>query len=506
MSVSIVLGCADRGVAEQFRTRLAENVDLELVEIVEDGRDLLQAVDRGEADVLVLHEGLGPVPALEQVREIAMARPYLGIVFMAADARPEIYAQAMEAGARSVLTAPYSLEELTDRIDAAAGWGRLVRSHLAGEILGAGGERSRVVTVSGAKGGVGSSVVAAMLAHAAQRSGRSTVLVDFDLQNGDVAHLLGIQARRSIVDLAEVAGEINVRSLNEIAYRDSSGLAVLVAPEHGERAEDMTARAARLILSALRLQYDLVVVDCGAHVDDAVAVAVEQSETRLLLVTPDVPTLRAARRRLDLWQRLQIAKPEDVTVVFNRHSRKREIQPDGAAHALGLPLARTTIPLEEREMEELVNTSRVTDAPAGRAVRAVVALAEELDLLAPAQEPRRGARRRRRDESGQVMVETPVVIGLLLLFAMFLFQMLAWGWTHLLAENTAQEAARVAAVDDDTAACRAAEETVTLGWDLGACSVDRSGDRVRVELTTPTVVPGLDGLRVRMSTSFLSEQ
>lgn len=518
---AIVLGCSHGGVTEQFRSRLAENVDLELVEIVEDGRMLLEALDRVQPDVLVLHADLGPLPALEQVRDTAMTRPHLGIVLLAEDLRPETYARAMEAGARGVLGTSSSLEELTDRIDAAAGWSRLVSSHLSGELGVGGGRRGRLVTVSGAKGGVGASLVATLAALAAQRQGLTTALVDLDLQNGDVAHLLGIQTRRTVLDLVDVAGEMTARSLGETSYLHDSGLRVLVAPEHGEHGEDMTARAARLILANLRMQVDLVVVDCGAHVDDATAVAVEQSDTVLLVATPDVPALRSARRRLEMWERLQIAKPEDVGVVLNKAHRRLEIQPDVAQQVLGRELVQPVVPFEQREAEEMVNGAVVGLDRGGRLAKSVVELARSASLFVrpgevdairePVPGPaapgtrRNGGGRRRRPERGQVMVETPVLVSLLLLFALMLLQMLFWGWTQVVTRGVAHEVARVAAVGGDT--CAAARDKVTAGWDVDGCPlVDEGSSTVGVTVTTPTFLPWIGELPVHIETSYVSEQ
>ena len=514
MSVSIILGCADAAIAEQLRTNLAENVELELVDIVEDGRGLISAIDRSQADVLVLHEGLGPVPALEQVRDTAMSRPHVGIVLLTADPTPETYARSMEVGARGVLAVPFTLEELSDRLDAAAGWSRLVRSHLAGDALVTAGQRGRLVTVTGAGGGVGTSLIATLIAMHSQRNGLRTALVDLDLQNGDIAHLLGIRPRRTILDLAGVAGEITPRSLSDTAFRDDTGLLVYVAPEHGELAEDMSARSARLIVANLRQQVDVVIVDCGNHVDDVTAVAVEYSDTVVLVATPEVPSLRSGRRRMELWERLQIAKSEDVQVILNRTDRRTEIQPDVASEILGRPLVDPPVPNEVREAEYLVNGARVGIDRPGRLTRAVGAVTASLGLVAGSagsapmdpvvtgKRPRRG--RAQRSQSGQVMVETPVVVALLLLFSLMLFQMLAWGWTHVVAEGVANEVARTAAVGGDT--CRVARSSVTSGWGLAGCPrVQRGGGDVSVTVTTPTIVPGLGSLPVRVTTSYVRE-
>ncbi len=518
---AIVLGCNHRGVTEQFRSRLAENVDLELVEIVEDGRMLLETLDRVQPQVLVLHADLGPLPALDLVRDTAMARPHLGIVLLSEDLRPEVFAGAMEAGARGVLGTSFSVEELSDRIDAAASWSRLVSSHLSGELGVGGGRRGRVVTVSGAKGGVGSSLVATLLALSVQRQDRSVALVDLDLQNGDIAHLLGIQTRRTVLDLVDVAGEMTSRSLGETSYLHDSGLRVLVAPDRGEHAEDMTSRAARLILANLRMQVDVVVVDCGAHVDDATAVAVEQSDTVLMVTTPDVPALRSARRRLEMWERLQIARADDVGVILNKAHRRLEIQPDVAQQVLGRDLLQPVLPLEEREAEEKVNGAGDGVQRPGRLSRAVAELARHASLhVAPGQDEvpvpeaavpaaraarRNGGGRRRRTDQGQSTVETPVLVALLVLFSMMLLQMLFWGWTQVVARGVVHEVARVAAVGGDT--CTAARDKVSAGWDVAGCpDVDRSSSTVRLTVTTPTFLPWMGELPVHAETSYVSEE
>jgi pilus assembly protein CpaE len=543
MSVRIVMGCADHAVTEQFRTLLSEVAEMEVAEIVEDARDLVGAVDRAEADVLVLHEQLGALPVLELVREVTVARPSVGVVVLVREGTPELMAAAMEVGARSLLTLPLSLEELLARLEGAAQWSRTVRSHLTGDSVYGGRSRGRIVALAGAKGGVGTTVIAVQLALQAvagrtatgQSSGRpadpsvgvgsslgtpslgtgpSVCLVDFDLQGGSVGLYLGVNPKRSVADLAEIAGEITLRSLRDIAFPHVSGLSLFVAPEHGERSEDMTTRAARHILSALRMQFDVVVVDCGTHVDDATAIAVELADAVLLVTTPDVPALRAAQRRINLWERLQITKSENVTVVLNRVSRRREVQPELARKIISAPLADTGIPANFRELEEPLNAGQLADARPGEVVRAVRALGAELGLLPlplghdARTVPRRVGRWRQSPaaDSGQVAVETPAVVFLLLFACLVLFQMLLWGWSHIVAVNAASEGARTAAVGKSAGEVQAAvADALPAGWDSGY-RVAVGGRTVSVTVQTPAIAPFLSGLDASATSSFIPEQ
>ena len=199
------------------------------------------------------------------------------------------------------------------------------------------------MTVTGAKGGVGTTVTAVQLALAARAAGRSVALVDLDLQSGDVASYLDVQFRRSIVDLAGIA-DISVRVLQDAVHDHHTGLACCSRPEEGERGEEVDDRAARQIIGALRSRYEVVLVDCGSQMQSANAAAVELADTALLVTTPDVVAVRAAKRQVRLWDRLQIRKAEDTTTVVNRLTRSTEIQPPLVAKATGTQVARHPCP------------------------------------------------------------------------------------------------------------------------------------------------------------------
>lgn len=137
---------------------------------------------------------------------------------------------------------------------------------------------------------------------------------------------LDVQFRRSIADLAGIQ-DISPRVLQDAVYDDRTGLALLLAPADGERGEEVDERAARHIVGALRSRYELVVIDCGTQVTGANAAAVEMADVAVLVTTPDVVSVRAAKRLVRMWERLQVRKAEDTAMVVNRWSKHTEIQP-----------------------------------------------------------------------------------------------------------------------------------------------------------------------------------
>jgi pilus assembly protein CpaE len=388
MPTRILPAVGDTDAVRSITTLLSQLPDAEPVAPVVDSTQLIDTLARLAAEsvdelpeVVVVHERIGPVPALELIREVALRFPAVGVILVTSDASPGLFQAAMDYGARGLVALPLSYEELASRVQAVAQWSVGVRRH-----LGAGGDvftgvGGTVVTVSGAKGGVGTTLTAIQLALAAQASGRSTALVDMDLQTGDVASYLDVQFRRSVVDLAAIT-DISPRVLADAVFRHDTGLALLLAPAEGERGEDVTDRAARQIVSALRSRYEVVVIDCGAQLGGAGAAAVEMADRALLITTPDVVAVRGAKRAVRMWDRLQIRKAEETTVVVNRHSRGTEIQPPLIQKITGTAVAATVVPANFKELQSVVDAGRIHELENKSSVKqALWGLAGELGLV-----------------------------------------------------------------------------------------------------------------------------
>ncbi|MFE3124015.1 CpaE family protein, partial [Streptomyces hydrogenans] len=264
------------------------------------------------------------------------------------------------------------------------------------------GPGGTVVTVSGAKGGVGTTLTAVQLALAARAAGRTVALVDLDLQNGDLASYLDVQFRRSAADLAAIT-DLSPRVLQDAVYVHETGLSLLLAPAEGERGEEVTDRAARQIVSALRGRHEVVVVDCGSRLDSANAAAVEMADTALLVTTPDVIAVRAARRTVRMWERLQVRKAETTVTLVNRHSRTTEIQPPLVQKITGTRIAAVTVPAAYKELQAVVDAGRLHELDARSTVKqALWSLAGELGLTGPPTAPAPGKQLARAGDRGSL--------------------------------------------------------------------------------------------------------
>ncbi|MFI0979721.1 CpaE family protein [Streptomyces sp. NPDC021093] len=524
MTTRILPAVGDPDAARAIITLLSQLPDAEPASPAPDSTSLLDTLARlaGESldelpEVVLVHERIGPVPALELIREVALRFPAVGVVLISADTSPQVFTAAMDSGARGMIGLPLGYEELAGRVHNAASWSVGVRRHLgAGPDVFA-GPGGTVVTVTGAKGGMGATLTSVQLALAARASGRSVALVDLDLQSGDVASYLDVQFRRSIVDLAGIS-DISPRVLQDALYTHATGIGLLLAPAEGERGEEVTDRVARQVVSALRNRYEVVVVDCGTQMNSANAAAVEMADQALLVVTPDVVAVRAAKRMVRLWERLQIRKAEETTTVVNRHTRNSEIQPSLVERITGTKVARSAVPSHYKELQSAADAGRLQDLDSRSTVKqALWALAGELGLVKTAETAQggrggrlrsdrgavglRGRRDRTKGDRGALTVEFAGMAPLILFVLVLLWQCVLWGYTFTQAGNAADEGARAAAAayasgGDGAGACReAALKNVAASWRAGAdvgCLPAAAGGVVTstVKLKTPMLFPG----------------
>jgi pilus assembly protein CpaE len=176
-----------------------------------------------------------------------------------------------------------------------------------------------VVVVYSPQGGVGCTTIATSLAAGLMREGIRVLLVDADLQFGDVGVFLNLQAQSTLVDLIPNADDLDTDFFENIVLTHDSGLKVLLGPARPEFAEEVVANggATAKILDKIRTNYDFVIIDTGTHLDE-VLLSLMDIATRIILVgTPTLSSVKNIRFVMDLFDQLDY--PQDKTMlVLNR--------------------------------------------------------------------------------------------------------------------------------------------------------------------------------------------
>ncbi len=293
---------------------------------------------------------------------------------------PEFLLQAMRVGISEYLTPPHDVETVRatlERVYQKLGHGADLQQ-----------QPGRSFAFFGAKGGTGVTTTAvnfAILAY--QITSRSTLLLDLDPHLGEAALALGLRPRYTFLDVVQNFHRLDGELLESYVEHHSSGVHLLSAPFHPEKALTVTPDQVRRLLLFLRDHYEQIVVDVTAFSPTALAVF-ESADQLFMMTTVDLPSLRNVQRFLPLLRQRMRNWDEQFRLVVNRQSQQdpisvaeiersvgttvfwrlaNEYQP--VAHALntGKPVVLNGSSRYSRDLREM--TAAVLDSPAQDGVK-----------------------------------------------------------------------------------------------------------------------------------------
>jgi pilus assembly protein CpaE len=228
-----------------------------------------------------------------------------------------------ERGIHGVLSMPFSGYDLVTRVN------QVRKDYLATSSVGA----SRALSVFAPKGGVGKTTIAFNLAVAIGQLDQRTVLIDGSLQFGDLRALLKVPVDApSIVDLP--TDRIIESDLQDVLWRDPSGIDILLAPPRVEMSEMITHRDIDKILSLLRRIYQAIVIDMSSAINDINLAFLDASDTIVEIVTYDSTTIHNTIAMADTFRTIGYPASK-VHYLVNRADSAGGINPDDLSRALG---------------------------------------------------------------------------------------------------------------------------------------------------------------------------
>jgi len=387
ISVIIVDDIAE--TRENFRKLLQFESDIEVVGIARTGREGIDLAREVTPDVVLMDINMPDMDGITATEIIRREFPFTQIVILSVQGDPNYMRRAMLAGARDFLTKPPMIDELISAIRRAGTMAQDDRKKAQSrfpsqQATGQGGEfasqmvtRGKIIVVYSPKGGVGCTTVATNLAVTLNNEETPVVLVDGNLQFGDVAVMLNERGKNSVVDLAPRADELDPEIIDEVLISHaSSGIKVLTAPSRPEYAESVGGEQFGKILQYLRRIYSYIVVDTSSTLTDVVLNAIDSCNVLIIIATQDIPSINNSRLFLDLAEVLEIDRNR-VLFVMNRYDKRIGITPDAVGENLKLEVS-TVLPLDERVVVPSVNRGIpfVVNNKSKPIARAVMELAE----------------------------------------------------------------------------------------------------------------------------------
>ncbi len=330
--------------------------DIEVVGAAASGREALEMAGKLSPDVVLMDINMPDMDGIAATEQLSSMVPAAAVVMMSVQGEADYLRRSMLAGAREFLVKPFSSDELTASIrqvharevDKASRMAAVpvVRPLVVGS--GADGDGSRepgqIVAVFSPKGGVGRTTVAVNLAVAAATElGKRVVIVDGSFQFGDVGVLLNLNPRsKSIADLVPELEAGDLDSLDTFVITHSSGVRALLAPPSPEMAELVTVAGIKRILEALRLDHDLVVVDCTAFFNDTTLAILDVADVILTMLSLEITSIKNMRLFLEVAEQLGYEAGK-VRLVLNRADSALGIRVTDVEHSIGRKVDETIV-------------------------------------------------------------------------------------------------------------------------------------------------------------------
>ena len=246
---------------------------------------------------------------------------------------------AMLAGARDFLTKPPMIDELNAAVQRAAIFARQEIEKVgqvdSGEKSGVSQinkSKGKVISVYSPRGGAGCTTIAANLAAVLHKEDTPVVIIDGNLQFGDIPVIFNAQGSHSLADLVPRLDEMDADLVNEVLIHHSSGIDIL-ASTNPEEADLVSGEQFQRIIDFFAKLYSYVLVDCPTQLSDTTLATLESSDLSILLITQDIPSIARAKKFLDLAPLIHL-DPKRILVAINQYDKRIEITPEKLGETL----------------------------------------------------------------------------------------------------------------------------------------------------------------------------
>jgi pilus assembly protein CpaE len=271
--------------------------------------------------------------ALQTIEQLADAVPNAPTIVYSSLTDAQSVRRSMVAGARDYIVKPLKPEELSRAV-----YGVLEqeeRKRLRSE--GATSEvsaRGTVITVFGAKGGIGKTTISTNLAVTlAKITGASVCLLDMDTRFGDVAIMMDIAVEASIADVAKKIDEIDRDKIKDYLVKHYSGVNILPAPLHPTEWRNMTPQHIEKIVELVAQTHDYVVIDTPGTFNELIAATLELANLILLITSMDIASIKDTALALEMLRAAAVSE-DKVKLTINHSTAANSLREDDVARVL----------------------------------------------------------------------------------------------------------------------------------------------------------------------------
>ncbi len=319
-----------------------------------------------------------PARALQTIESLTELLPDAPVLAYSSQKDAESARRTVVAGARDYLTKPLKTDEVIKAVQTALSQQERRRALTSGDQVPGPRSTGMVITVFGAKGGIGKTTVATNLATAfvAMNAG-SAVIVDMDTVFGDAAMMLDVPVDASLVEVAETIDDLDREKLNGYLAQHETGVKVLPAPFEPVDWRNVSTEAVEKVLTLLAQTHDFVVIDCPATFTDLVAVALEKATVVLLMTSLDITSIKDTTTALKLLSS-GINNEDKIKLVVNHATNANSLGEEDVSKVLRREVFWSIPHDAEIAASAQLGAPVVTDRPLSKVSQTIMELAAML--------------------------------------------------------------------------------------------------------------------------------
>jgi MinD-like ATPase involved in chromosome partitioning or flagellar assembly len=238
---------------------------------------------------------------------------------------------------------------------------------------GGGAVETGLITVTGSKGGVGSTLVTCALAATLSRDSRRVLLMEMDRDLSQLLYLKPRDEGKTLLDLLPMAEDISWDLIRVSVHRHEAGFHLL---PYGRRFDDGPGSDIEVpgpLLRNLLFLFDTVIQDYPGPLGRDFLPLLQYSPSVLLVSLPDTLTATCARHTAAFLRRTGL-DADRMGLIVNRCGANHTLRPDELARAAGIDLL-ATLPDDPRSGLDFAELGVIPsyDSPLGRAVAVAAA-------------------------------------------------------------------------------------------------------------------------------------
>jgi pilus assembly protein CpaE len=366
----LLLGIPEK--CSQIKTQLKDE-EITVVGYVVDENQVLNEINRTSPDLILITD-TSPM-ALRSCQQIYLLRPRsVPIVISDLEDSDQMH-KILQSGVHYIL--PENIEPINLIAELKGIYSNESNRILALENTGVKSSKSKVIMVFGPKDGVGKTTLAVNMAIKLAQRNNKVVLLDCDLQSGDVGILLGMNPRNTILELIQEQSNPNVDTIRQFLSLHLSGVSFLPNPHSPEYGASITARQIESIIAALRVYYDYVIVDAVSGFDDTSAVCIDCASSILFVTGKDVPALQNAKKSIQVLS--ELTDKHKIKLIIGK-SYGNEITSNDVSRVLGMPVW-GVMPWDEKSAVAAANQGQplILVNPKNKICKEISNLAEQLE-------------------------------------------------------------------------------------------------------------------------------